>query len=223
MEPAGLLMETAFQPCRDEILQMSEEDVFKTLKAGQEMYSKSGITTAQEGATSASEVETLKKAAAQGLLYLDIVAYPLILDLQRVLENNPVSSFGVYSNHFKLGGVKCVADGSPQGRTAYFTKPYLTPGPEGQKDWCGEPRIRRSGIELESAEIEFEDNMALPATSIPIRKTMTLRSLHECAKCQLCKAEWSIRRSASQDSYSRLTLIIVREITRDDIPRCEQH
>jgi predicted amidohydrolase YtcJ len=34
--------------------------------------------------------------------------------------------------------VKIVADGSPQGRTAAFTTPYLTGGPAGQKDWRGE-------------------------------------------------------------------------------------
>jgi hypothetical protein len=35
--------------------------------------------------------------------------------------------------------VKIVADGSPQGKTAFFTKPYLTGGPSGQQDWRGEP------------------------------------------------------------------------------------
>lgn len=29
-------------------------------------------------------------------------------------------------------------DGSPQGRTAYFTTPYLVDGPDGQHNWCGE-------------------------------------------------------------------------------------
>jgi hypothetical protein len=34
--------------------------------------------------------------------------------------------------------VKVVTDGSPQGRTAAFTTPYLTDGPAGQKDWRGD-------------------------------------------------------------------------------------
>lgn len=160
MEPAGLLMETAFLPCRDQVLKMSETEVFKALKAGQEMYAKSGLTTAQEGATSASDVETLKKAAAQGLLYIDIVSYPLIVDLQKVLENNPPSSFGAYRNHFKLGGIKCIADGSPQGRTAYFTKPYLTPGPEGQKDWCGEPTFPQAMFD-KMVKTVYDNNLQL--------------------------------------------------------------
>jgi predicted amidohydrolase YtcJ len=40
-----------------------------------------------------------------------------------------------------LAGVKNFIDGSPQGRTAYFTKPYGTGGPAGQKDWRGEPTM----------------------------------------------------------------------------------
>lgn len=39
---------------------------------------------------------------------------------------------------FKIGGVKVTIDGSPQGRTAYFSKPYLTGGPGGEKNWFGE-------------------------------------------------------------------------------------
>ena len=39
---------------------------------------------------------------------------------------------------FKIGGVKITIDGSPQGRTAAFTTPYLTGGPGGEKNWKGE-------------------------------------------------------------------------------------
>ena len=46
--------------------------------------------------------------------------------------------FGSYRNRVKLGGVKVTLDGSPQGRTAYFTTPYLVDRPDGQHNWCGE-------------------------------------------------------------------------------------
>jgi len=36
---------------------------------------------------------------------------------------------GVYENHLKIGGIKLVGDGSPQGRTAYLSQPYTTPPP----------------------------------------------------------------------------------------------
>lgn len=38
---------------------------------------------------------------------------------------------GVYQNGWKIGGIKISGDGSPQGKTAYMTKPYLHP-PAGQ-------------------------------------------------------------------------------------------
>jgi len=36
---------------------------------------------------------------------------------------------GIYDHHLKIGGIKLVSDGSPQGRTAYLSEPYTTPPP----------------------------------------------------------------------------------------------
>ena len=47
-------------------------------------------------------------------------------------------AWGKYDRRFKIGGVKITIDGSPQGRTAAFTTPYLTGGPGGEKNWSGE-------------------------------------------------------------------------------------
>ncbi len=49
-----------------------------------------------------------------------------------------MSEWGKYDKRFKIGGVKITIDGSPQGRTAFFTTPYLTGGPGGEKNWSGE-------------------------------------------------------------------------------------
>ena len=57
-----------------------------------------------------------------------------------------MSTFGKYVNHVKLGGVKITLDGSPQGKTAFFTTPYLTGGPAGQKNWRGEPSFPESQV-----------------------------------------------------------------------------
>jgi predicted amidohydrolase YtcJ len=103
------------------------------------LYAAAGITTAQEGLTPAGDLALIQRAAAQGVQTIDIIAYPFILDLDKVLETNPAASFGKYVNHVKLGGVKITMDGSPQGKTAFFTTPYLTGGPGGEKNWRGEP------------------------------------------------------------------------------------
>ncbi len=81
----------------------------------------------------------MQRGAARGALFLDVVALPFITDLDRILEKDPPGSFGTYRNRLKLGGVKIVSDGSPQAKTAYFTTPYLTGGPNGETGWRGEP------------------------------------------------------------------------------------
>ena len=58
-----------------------------------------------------------------------------------VCKRQPSRSRARTTNHFRVGGVKIVGDGSPQGKTAFWTKPLLTPGPAGEKDWCGEPNV----------------------------------------------------------------------------------
>jgi hypothetical protein len=44
----------------------------------------------------------------------------------------------VLVDHVKIAGLKAVVDGSPQGRTGFYTRPYLVPGPMGQSPWSGE-------------------------------------------------------------------------------------
>jgi predicted amidohydrolase YtcJ len=67
-----------------------------------------------------------------------VIAYPFITDLEAVLKKYPKETWGAYQNRLKIGGVKITIDGSPQGKTAYFTTPYLTGGPGGEKKWTGE-------------------------------------------------------------------------------------
>jgi predicted amidohydrolase YtcJ len=135
----GLVMETAYLPVITALPVPTPEQVLAKGKAGQMIYAKAGITTAQEGATHLPQLEVLKGLAAQKLLFIDVVSYPFITDLDKTLEKYPASTFGVYDNRLKLGGCKITLDGSPQGKTAFFTTPYLTGGPGGEKNWVGEP------------------------------------------------------------------------------------
>ncbi len=138
-EPAGLLMETAFLPIFASLPKPSPAQSMAALQQGQLIYAAAGITTAQEGATHMPDLAILQRGAAEGKLFIDIVAFPFITEFDKVLEDNPPSSFGTYNHRLKLGGIKITADGSPQGKTAHFTTPYLTGGPGGEEDWTGEP------------------------------------------------------------------------------------
>ncbi|MGK2879644.1 MAG: amidohydrolase [Mycobacterium sp.] len=137
-EPDGLVMETAFIPIFAALPGPTAAQEIEWSNAAQLLYASAGITTAQEGLTHAADVGVLERAAAAGATLIDIVAYPFILDLDAVLKHRPPEMFGTYRDRVKLGGVKITLDGSPQGRTAYFTTPYLADGPEGQKNWRGE-------------------------------------------------------------------------------------
>jgi hypothetical protein len=139
-------METAYLPVFSALPQPTRDEEVEWSRAGQMLYAAAGLTTAQEGLTHASDVALMQRAAAAGVHIVDIVSYPFILDLDKVLANNPASSFGKYVNHVKLGGVKITMDGSPQGKTAYFTTPYLTGGPGGEKNWRGEPSFPQEQV-----------------------------------------------------------------------------
>jgi predicted amidohydrolase YtcJ/heat shock protein HslJ len=107
-------------------------------RAGQLLYAEAGITTAHEGATHWPQLQSMKRVSDAGGNLIDVIAFPFITDVDRVLAQYPVNLWGKYQNRLKIGGVKITIDGSPQGRTAFFTTPYLTGGPGGEKDWSGE-------------------------------------------------------------------------------------
>jgi predicted amidohydrolase YtcJ len=137
-EPYGLIMETAFLPVFEKAELMTAEQEIEATKAGQILYAQEGITTAHEGATHLANLKAIKNASDAGANIIDVVAYPFITDLDAALEFIPKSEWLKYRNNFKIGGVKITVDGSPQGRTAAFTTPYLTGGPGGEENWLGE-------------------------------------------------------------------------------------
>jgi len=138
-EPWGLIMETAFLPVISQPTVMTPQQEIEWTRAGQRLYAEAGITTAQEGATHLAQYQTIRRAAEAGANLIDVVVYPFITEVDLVTAVVPVSDWGQYHHRVKIGGVKITADGSPQGRTAFFTTSYLTGGPGGERFWHGEP------------------------------------------------------------------------------------
>jgi len=152
-KPAGFIMETAFLPIFGNMPQPSEQELLDTLDAAQQIYSSAGVTTCSEGATHAKDLKFLRKGAAEGLLYLDVVSLPLVFEIPALLkeyapnfQGGPMElpketpqAFGFYTNRLKLQGFKAPLDGSPQGKTAFWSKPLLTKGPGGEDNWRGQP------------------------------------------------------------------------------------
>ncbi len=138
-EPWGLIMETAFLPIIEKSEPLTAQKEIDWTRAGQLLYAENGVTTAHEGASHLPQIQTMMRASEAGANIIDVVAFPFITDLDRVLGEIPLTEWGRYKKRFKIGGVKITLDGSPQGRTAFFTTPYLTGGPGGEKEWRGEP------------------------------------------------------------------------------------
>ncbi|MFB2780434.1 amidohydrolase [Shewanella mangrovisoli] len=129
--PNGVLEETAFfgmlLPLFAKLNEKENETIFA---AGMKLYSSFGYTTAQEGRASSAAVKTMYNVAQQQKLPIDVAAYPDIQSAQDVIVPPYYSTN--YSNGFRVAGAKLNLDGSPQGKTAWLTKPYLVP-PVGQE------------------------------------------------------------------------------------------
>lgn len=138
-EPAGLLMETAFLHfVADKLPRPSVEERLDMLDAVQQLYASQGYTHAQDGFATAADLDFFVRAAEEGRLYLDVVALGSFLEADAWIGNSAYPT-DRYRDGFRVAGMKVIHDGSPQGKTAYVTEPYLTGGPSGQADWVGEP------------------------------------------------------------------------------------
>lgn len=97
----------------------------------QDLYASHGITTVQDGATTAHDAAVFADAADAGLLGLDLVSYPMFgEDVAGIFRDHAKFDSSDYHGRFRFGGCKLFMDGSPQARTAWLTEPYV-PGPEG--------------------------------------------------------------------------------------------
>ncbi|WP_262706624.1 amidohydrolase [Chryseobacterium carnipullorum] len=116
----------------------SQDQAIKNLMKAQDEWLSYGQTTICDGRTMGESVGLLEKAASEHLFKADIVYFPDYEYFKKDL-NIFKPKYMKYNNHLKLGGFKFSDDGSPQGKTAWLTKPYLVP-PEGQSaDYKGFP------------------------------------------------------------------------------------
>ena len=143
-QPNGVLEETAAYPVQ-QLAMTSYKDPMGSVVKAMKVYASNGITTAQDGASNQSSIGLLQAANAQNLLTLDVISFPIAQGVQD--ESIQSLNFGEYSGRLKMGGIKLILDGSPQGKTAYITKPYLVP-PHGQDEqYKGYPLIPQESVD----------------------------------------------------------------------------
>jgi predicted amidohydrolase YtcJ len=146
--PTGVLEETAFQPLQLQMLpKIDEETDARIVENGQKMYAQFGYTTAQEGGGNTGFNNSLEKAADKEELYIDLVTYTVMDMGLDAMSSKYYTKDHSYLNHYRVGGVKLVLDGSPQGKTAWLTEPYLKP-PSGKDDsYLGYPKFSKEDAE----------------------------------------------------------------------------
>lgn len=117
-------------------------------------YMKNGYTTVQEGRADRGTSELWRSLANQNKLAIDVVSYPDLSSEQAYMLEKGISKN--YVNHFRIGGVKISLDGSPQGKTAWLTEPYVVP-PEGKdKNYRGYPAFPEQKTVQHMIDLAFE-------------------------------------------------------------------
>lgn len=129
---SGYLEETAFTNLATRLPKPGLDKRLWALEQAQQVYLSNGITTVQDGMTSPEEWALLQEFASQGRLLVDLVCYPPFEQGLELVEAHP--EWRTYQNHLRIGGLKIFLDGSPQGKTAWLSRPY-----EGETEYCGYP------------------------------------------------------------------------------------
>ncbi|WP_304198809.1 amidohydrolase [Flavobacterium alvei] len=159
-EPNGVLEELAAIPhMMKAITPETTELTDMYLDAGQKMAASYGYTTANEGRAMANH-ELLADYATRGKMYIDVNSwidylYPQYMSTKWYSKD--------YNKHYRIAGLKLTLDGSPQGRTAWRTTPYLIP-PDGQKQgYTGYPAIPKDEDVQKIVDNAFAKNWQLKA------------------------------------------------------------
>ena len=147
-EPNGVLEELAAIPYYAKALTPQTKEASETFfESGQNMALSFGYTTAQEGRAMLENHAFLAGKAEEKKLKLDVVSYVDYMFVDTLMNTKWNSK--TYDKKYRIGGMKLTLDGSPQGRTAWRTQPYLLP-PDGAKEgYLGYPAIPQDSV-LES-------------------------------------------------------------------------
>ena len=143
LEPNGVFEETAAYPLQ-QLAMSAYKDPIGSVKKAMEIYARNGITTAQDGASSLETIGLMQAADAQSMINIDVISY--LIGQNGLDENLNELNFGSYTGRVKVGGIKLILDGSPQGKTAYLTEPYYKPPHNESKSYKGYPLIPQTEV-----------------------------------------------------------------------------
>lgn len=138
--PTGGAFETALLPFYKVLPRPTSEQQRDALDATQLKYASYGFTHAQDGASQLDQMDFLLSPSTIARMKIDLAILPSFAGLDAILKRTDLK-FGAYQGHVKLQGIKFVLDGSPQARTAFFTRDYANGSPDGAHPWHGQPLV----------------------------------------------------------------------------------
>jgi len=136
----GLLQESAAPRLSFLLRQLPYRSLFDTVLSARDQYLHNGITTVQNGFADKPSMLMLRWLQRLNVLPQRIVVWPaydkMASQITLPLTTSPPASpskaladaigWRGRSQRFSLSALKLVVDGSPQGRTAWLSEPYLT-------------------------------------------------------------------------------------------------
>jgi predicted amidohydrolase YtcJ len=150
--PNGVVFEAALMPFYKVIPRPTAAQMLDALDETQMGYARNGYTHAQDGASQLDQMNFLFSPAATSRIKIDLAVLPSFAGLEAILKR-PELEFGSYQGHVKLQGIKFVLDGSPQARTAFFTRDYALGSPEGKHPWHGEPIVKQAEFDALARQV----------------------------------------------------------------------
>ena len=108
------------------------DDADALIRKSIDVYTAYGTTTIQDGGTSTQFAEVLHAAADREPLNADVAGFVTVGSMEDI---EALQHEDAYRGGFRVAGVKFILDGSPQGRTAWVTEPYVEGPPGAEPDY----------------------------------------------------------------------------------------
>lgn len=207
--PNGLMAENAHISALIKLLpKFTPQQSIDMLNRAQQIYLANGFTTIQDGRTSPGGLKGLSQAAKAGYFKVDVVAYPdLVANLEDPMLDGPLMSRN-YTDHFRIGGVKLTFDGSPQGKTAWFTHPYFQPPEHESEDYSGHPLFADDATARRLMEMAYTNGWQV-----------MVHANGDAAIDQLIRLTDTVQREIPEVSDRRTVLIHGQYLRPDQIPQ----
>ncbi len=116
----------------------TDKQRFEALTNTEQLWFENGQTTICEGRATPDQIAMMIAANKKRFLKGDYIVLP-DFDANKKTMAGFKHYYKRYDGHFKIGGMKMTFDGSPQGKSAWLTQPYLIHPAEEQPHFKGRP------------------------------------------------------------------------------------